>query len=166
MNAIRSRGALRYLLRTPVYLYRWRLGFLLGNRFLLLIHIGRCTGRRHQTVLEVMEYREDGPEAVVMSGFGPNSDWFRNLKANRAADVVVGSRHFSASHRLLGEEEAVTVVRNYERRNWVVAPIMRRVLSRLLGWRYSGSEDDRRRMVRQLPLLSFRLCDSGRPHPL
>jgi hypothetical protein len=30
------------------------------------------------------------------------------------------------------------------------------VLSRLLGWRYRGSDEDCRRLVRQLPLLVFR----------
>ena len=37
-----------------------------------------------------------------------------------------------------------------------MAPIVRRVLSRLLGWRYDGSEDARRRLVCQLPLVAFR----------
>jgi hypothetical protein len=71
MSTIPNKNVLRHLLRAPVYLYRWRLGPLFGKRFLLLTHTGRRTGVRHQTVLEVMEYREEGPEAVVMSGFGP-----------------------------------------------------------------------------------------------
>lgn len=150
------KGILRYFLRGPVYLYRWRLGRLLGNRFLLLTHIGRRSGMRHQTVLEVMEYRKEGPEAVVMSGFGPNSDWLRNIEVNAGEEVVVGSKHFVASHRFLNEEEAMSVVRNYERRNRLMTPIVRWVLSRLIGWAYYGSEDDRRRLVRQLPLLAFR----------
>jgi len=58
MSAIKEKGMLRYLFRVPVYLYRWRLGCLLGNRLLLLTHTGRGTGLRRQTVLEVVEYRE------------------------------------------------------------------------------------------------------------
>ena len=156
MTANRRRGALRYFLRAPVYLYRWRLGRLLGKRFLLLNHIGRRTGLHRQTVLEVMEYRKDGPELVVMSGFGPNSDWLRNIEATSGEEVIVGSHRFIASHRFLGEEEAMRVVRDYERRNRFAGPIVRYVLSRLLYSRYRGSEDDRRRLVRQLPLLAFR----------
>ena len=66
----RPTGVLRRLFRAPEYFYRWRCGGLLGHRLLLLIHIGRRTGLRRHTVLEVLEYRKEGPEAVVMSAFG------------------------------------------------------------------------------------------------
>jgi deazaflavin-dependent oxidoreductase (nitroreductase family) len=156
MATIEKKAALLYFLRLPIYLYRWRLGRLLGHRFLLLNHVGRRTGRRHQTVLEVMEYREDGPEAVVMSGFGRNADWLRNIEARPGEEVIIGSEKFVASHRFLAEEDAINVVKGYERRNWLMAPIIRLVLSRLLGWHYRGSEADRRRLVKQLPLIAFR----------
>ena len=47
-------------------------------------------------------------------------------------------------------------MRRYEYRNRFIAPIVRRGLSWILGWRYHGSEDDRRRLVRQLALIAFR----------
>jgi deazaflavin-dependent oxidoreductase (nitroreductase family) len=156
MAAIKPKGTLRYFLRAPVYLYRWRCGCLLGNRFLLLTHIGRRTGLRHQTVLEVMEYRKEGPEVVVMSGFGRNADWLRNIEATPDPEVVVGSQRFIAAHRILDEEEAIRVVRGYEQRNRFMAPIVRCVLSRLLGWRYHGTEIDCGRLVAELPLIAFR----------
>jgi deazaflavin-dependent oxidoreductase (nitroreductase family) len=156
MSAIHKNTVLRHLLRVPVYLYRWGLGPLLGERFLLLTHTGRRSGIRHQTVLEVMEYREEGPVAVVMSGFGRNSDWLRNIETTPNEEVVVGANHFQASHRFLSEEEAVNVVSNYELRNRFMAPLVRWVLSRLLGWRYRGSDNERRRLVGQLPLIAFR----------
>jgi deazaflavin-dependent oxidoreductase (nitroreductase family) len=139
-----------------VHLYRWRSGWLLGHRFLLLIHVGRRTGLRRRTVLEVVEYRKEGPEAVVISAFGRNADWFRNIAATPDPEVVIGSRRFTAACRVLDEGEAVQVFAGYERRNRFVAPIIRSVLSRLLGWRYDGSEEDRRRLVVQLPFVAFR----------
>jgi hypothetical protein len=69
--------------------------------------------------------------------------------------VTVGLRHFEASHRFLGEEEAVRVIARYERRNRFIAPIVRGGFSWLLGWPYRGSDGDRRRLVRQLPLIAF-----------
>lgn len=148
--------ALRGLFRTPVYLYRWRCGRLLGHRFLLLVHVGRRTGLRRQTVLEVMEYRDQAPEAIVMSAFGPNADWFRNIQATPGPEVVIGSHHFTADYRVLDADEAVRVIAGYEQRNRFAVPIIRPVLSRLLGWRYAGTVDDRRRLVAQLPLVAFR----------
>ncbi len=156
MATIKKKGMLWYLLRTPVYLYRCRLGWLLGHRFILLTHIGRRTGLRRQTVLEVVEYRKAGPEVVVVNGFGRESDWIRNIEARGGEEVTVATQHFAASHRFLGEEEAVNVIRGYEHRNRFMAPIVRVALSWLLGWPYHGSDDDRRRMVRQLPLIAFR----------
>jgi hypothetical protein len=92
----------------------------------------------------------------VMSGFGRNSNWLRNIETTPDEEVLIGARHFQASHRFLSEEEAANVVRNYELRNQFMAPLVRWVLSRLLGWRYCGSDDDRLRLVRQLPLIAFR----------
>lgn len=45
---------------------------------------------------------------------------------------------------------------DYERRNWWVAPVIRRMLTWLVGWRYDGSDSARRKLVRQLPVVAFR----------
>jgi deazaflavin-dependent oxidoreductase (nitroreductase family) len=92
-----------------VYLYRCECGWLLGHRFLLLIHVARCTGLRRYTVLEVVEYRKEGPEAVVISAFGPDADWLHNIGATPGAEVIIGSWRFPAVHRILGPDEAVRV---------------------------------------------------------
>ncbi len=47
-------GILGWLLKLPIGLYRVHLGSLLGDRFLMLTHIGRKTGRSHHTVIEVV----------------------------------------------------------------------------------------------------------------
>ena len=148
--------ALRRLLRAPVYLYRWRFGWLLGRRFLLLIYVGQRTGRRHETVLEIVEYRQPGPEAVVISGFGRTAAWLRNIRASPNPEIVIASRRFRAAYRILGGDEAIAVLAGYERRHRIAAPIIRRVLSRLVGWHYSGSPEDRRRVAAQLPFIAFR----------
>jgi deazaflavin-dependent oxidoreductase (nitroreductase family) len=155
MVTIKRKSAFWYVFRAPVYLYRCGLGWLFGHRCLLLTHTGRRTGLRRQTVLEVVEYRKEGPEVVVANGFGPNSDWVRNIEARTDEEVTVGSQHFVASHRILGEEEALRVIEAYEYRNRFIAPIVRRGFSWLLGWQYHGGESDRRRLVRQIPLIAF-----------
>ena len=162
MDATRLNRTLRRFFRAPVYLYGWSCGWLLGHRFLLLIHVGRHTGLRRHTVLEVMGYRQEGPEAVVMSAFGRNADWLRNIKATPSPEVVIGSQHFVAAHRFLDEEEAIRVITGYERRNWLIAPIIRAVLTRLLGWPYDQSQGAHRRLVAQLPLVAFRPADRSK----
>jgi deazaflavin-dependent oxidoreductase (nitroreductase family) len=148
---------LRRLLRAPALLYRCGWGRLLGRRFLLLIHVGRRSGSRRETVLEIVDYREPGPEVVVVSAFGRDADWLRNIEARPdAEEVMVGRSRFAASHRILASDEAVRVVATYERRNRLIAPVVRLVLSRLLGWPYHGSDAERRRLAAQLPFVAFR----------
>lgn len=155
MVAVRKKGLLWYLFRAPVYVYRWHLGWLFGKRLLLLDHTGRRSGLRRHTVLEVVEYRAAGPEVVVANGFGPNSDWLRNIQEKSDEEVTVGSRHFAARHRFLGEEEAENVIEKYEHRNRLIAPIVRAGFTWLLGWKYRATDADRRRLVHQIPLIAF-----------
>lgn len=154
-------GLLRHVLRAPAWLYRWHCGWLLGHRFLLLVHTGRRTGRRHSTVLEVVEYRREKPELVVMSGLGRGSNWLRNLTAGGDPEIIVGTTRFAATWRELGEAEAAMVMAGYEQRNRLATPLVRMVLSRLAGWRYDGSDAARRRLVRALPLVAFRPADES-----
>ncbi len=146
----------RRLLRAPGRLYDWRLGWLLGSRFLRLTHRGRRSGRRYQTVLEVVGADGASGEVMVLVGLGRSAVWFRNVQAGGAAQVAVGRRRFAPEHRVLGADEAARVIAAYERRNRWVAPVARRVLGWLVGWDYDGSEAARRRLVRQLPVVAFR----------
>jgi deazaflavin-dependent oxidoreductase (nitroreductase family) len=154
---------MRRILRAPVRLYGLRLGWLLGHRFLLLTHVGRRTGLTRQTVLEVVQFDADMRCAIVVAGFGRQSDWYRNLEAQPAIRVVCGRDEFRPTHRPLSDEEAVAVLADYEERNRFIKPIVRAVLSRLLGWRYDGSEASRRRLVDQLPFIA--LWPSSSSHP-
>jgi hypothetical protein len=54
------------------------------------------------------------------------------------------------------EGEAAAVIADYEHRNRWIGPVVRRLLSALLGWRYDGSQSARERLVRQLPVVAFR----------
>lgn len=162
MPAVRPSGMIRRLLRAPVWLYRWKCGWLLGHRFLLVIHTGRRTRLRRCTVLEVIEFRKAACEAVVISASGRNADWLRNIEDTRSGfEIVIGARRFAATHRVLDTGEATSVIAGYERRNRRIAPIVRAGLSWLLGWRYDGSEQARARAAAQLPLIAFRPLRSG-----
>jgi hypothetical protein len=48
------------------------------------------------------------------------------------------------------------VLGEYEQRNRVVTPIVRVVLSRLVGWHYDGSSAARQRLVLERPILALR----------
>lgn len=153
----------RRLLRAPALLYRWNAGWLLGRRFLLLTHVGRRSGRRYQTVLEVIGTDSASGEVVVITARGGSADWYRNVQAHPATEVAIGRHRFRPVHRVLDEREAAAMLADYERRNRWVTPVIHRVLSALLDWRYDGSDDARRRLVRELPVVAFRPVDGRAP---
>jgi deazaflavin-dependent oxidoreductase (nitroreductase family) len=71
------------MLRLPIWLYRARLGGLLGRRFVLIHHTGRTSRLARQVVLEVVERERASGAVVVAAGFGPRTQWYRNLLASR-----------------------------------------------------------------------------------
>jgi deazaflavin-dependent oxidoreductase (nitroreductase family) len=147
--------AVRRALRAPAALYRAGLGPVLGHRFLLLTHRGRKSGRTYETVLEVVRWRADAREAVVLAGLGRRANWLRNVQAGGAVEVRIGRERFVPAARELDVDEAVATLADYERRNRLLLPVVRAVLSRLAGFRYDGTDAARRRLVETLPLVAF-----------
>jgi deazaflavin-dependent oxidoreductase (nitroreductase family) len=158
-------GVLRTLLRLPIPLYRSDLGWVFGHRFLMLVHRGRKTHRRRETVLEVMRYDADRQEAIVAAGWGRKTQWLYNVEAGMATEVVIGRDRYAPAYRILEPAEAYDVLKGYEDENRLITPVVRAVLSRLAGWTYDGSEAARRRMVEQLPLVAFRPGDPASGDP-
>jgi deazaflavin-dependent oxidoreductase (nitroreductase family) len=154
-------GPLRTLLRIPIRFYHADLGWLFGRRFLLLVTTGRKTGRRRETVLEVVQYDRASQEAIVAAGWGAKTGWFHNVEAGLAQEVVIGRDRYEPAYRVLDVAEAERVFADYERRNRFAGPIVRRVISGLVGWRYDGSPGARRKVVEQLPLIGFRPRAAG-----
>lgn len=149
-------GVLRWLQSLPAYLYRARLGFLLGHRFLVLVHDGRRTGRRYETPLEVVQYDRSRREATVVAGWGRKTAWLHNVEAGLAREVWIGRERYVPVVRRLDLEEAVVVLERYERRSGLPRRLVWAVLSRLLGWRYDGTPAARRRAAEQLPMEALR----------
>lgn len=122
-------GALRVLLRLPIWLYRAGLGRLLGHRLLYLVHQGRRTGARHEVVAETVRFDRDRPEAVVVAAWGKDPDWYRNLLVGPALEVRIGShRWVHPEHRFLDGTETLRTLLAYREahpRAWQrIAPLL------------------------------------------
>jgi hypothetical protein len=85
------------LFRMPLNAYQHDAGALLGRTFLQFTHVGRKTGLPHDTVAMVLGYDEPSCEAVICAGWGPETDWVRNLRAGPAAKVQVAASRLSPS---------------------------------------------------------------------
>jgi deazaflavin-dependent oxidoreductase (nitroreductase family) len=114
--------------RMPLRAYHHDAGWLLGHTFMEFVHTGRKTGRQYETVAMVLRYDADAHEAVICAGWGPDTDWVRNLRAGSAARVRLGRESFTPLHRFLSDEEAFDVVvrfrREHPRRVWLISTIL------------------------------------------
>ncbi len=109
----------RWFFRAPILLYRLGLGWLLGRRFLMIVHRGRKSGLMRETVLEVVDVIGDDP--VIVSGFGRRTDWLANILADPSVNVSWGRRRFAAEALPLGPSEATAVFERYRRDHKVAA---------------------------------------------
>ena len=148
----KPRGLLKWGYKLPIALYRARLGWLLGHRFLLLTHRGRRTDKIRQTVLEVVHYDPATQESAVVSAYGKQADWYRNILARPAVEVRTGRSRYTPQHRLLGTDECFAALQAYQRRHRSAF----RAIMRLLGYRYDGTEAGLRELSEQVLMVAFR----------
>ena len=107
-------AVIRLLSRLPVVLYRAKLGALLGQRFLAVTHIGRKSGAKGVTVLEVIHIRPQDEESIAVSAFGTRSDWTA-ISPSPAIEIRTGRRRFEPTHRVLLPDEAREVTEAFVR---------------------------------------------------
>lgn len=148
----------RWFVRVPIWLYRARVGFLLGGRFLMLEHVGRKSGRRRYVVLEVID-RPSAGKYVVASGFGERAQWFRNIVADPQVLVHLGGRRPRAARaQRLDPDAAAASLSRYagaHPRSWAA---LRPVLEQMLGARIDKDGAD-------LPLIVFDTTAAGTQRP-
>jgi deazaflavin-dependent oxidoreductase (nitroreductase family) len=117
----------RWLLRAPIPLFR-RASPLLGGRFVLLEHRGRRTGQARYVALEVV-HREPGA-LVVISGYGPGAQWYRNIVADPRVRIWCGGIRNAEAHAVpLCPEHGTAILESYRHHH----PLAARLLGRAFG---------------------------------
>ena len=147
------KGLTRLFLRTPIWLYRLGLGWLLGKSFLLLTHTGRKSGLARQVVLEVVRRDEATGGYIIASGWGEKSNWLLNIQKKPQVKIQVGARRMEAVAVRLSPEEAKRELLDYARRR----PFAFRTLARRkLGERKGNSEEMSHLLAQCLPLVALK----------
>ncbi|MCQ4080939.1 nitroreductase family deazaflavin-dependent oxidoreductase [Streptomyces sp. RB6PN25] len=108
-------GLRRVLMRAPVRLYRWHLGRLLGERFLLLTHISRLNGQRRHALLEVAAHDPRSDTYTVACGRGTSTPWYLDVQQDPAVTIRVGGRRAAAVAQPLTPEQSGRAMRAYAR---------------------------------------------------
>lgn len=150
------RGVLRFFLRMPILLYRAHLGWLLGSRFLMLIHLGRKSGLPRQVVLEVVHHDSQTGAYFVAAGWRGKADWFLNIQLNPIVQVAAGRRTFKAMAQAMPLSEAANTFYVYARRH----PQAFREISRLMtGKGLLSTEEDCLDLAQSVPLVMLKPVD-------
>ncbi|MGI5151084.1 nitroreductase family deazaflavin-dependent oxidoreductase [Plantactinospora sp. CA-294935] len=142
-------GLRRRLWRLPIWLYRMRLGRLLGDRVMLLSHVGRLSGSHRQAVVEVVEHDEHG--YVAASGFGKRADWYRNVVKTPEAAIQVGNRTLKVTAVPIPAYAGAEIMARYAPRH----PAAARRLCKIMGFEVDGSVSDYREVGRRIPFVRF-----------
>lgn len=138
----------RALVRAPIWLYEHRLGRLLGERFLMLEHIGRASGSVRTACLEVID-RPEPDSVIVVSGFGTTAHWFRNLRAHPQCHVTLGRTRYAATAEIITPDEVHVALDHYQDAHPRAWKQLRAILEEMHG----GPIDE-------LPAMRFRLGES------
>jgi len=126
------------LFRAPRYFYHFKLGFLFGERFIHLKHWGRKSGQLKETVIEVIDQDKTNGVLYSASGFGTQSQWFKNISVNNAVFVTLRNTEFEASASVLSADQATEVLLRYVKAH----PNSIKSVARLSGYEMDGSEKD------------------------
>jgi deazaflavin-dependent oxidoreductase (nitroreductase family) len=146
-------GLKRWLLRLPIWLYRFGLGGLLGGRFVMLTHIGRKSGLPRQVVLEVVNHDAATDTYFIASGWGEKADWLRNIERTPHVLLDAGRRRFEATATRLSQAEAAEQFGLYARRHPAAIRSLARVM---LGQPFTGSAEDCHRLAQFVPVVALR----------
>ena len=148
----KPRGIVRWALRAPRWLYRAGLGWLLGERFLLLRYTGRKSGLQRETVIEVVDHDRERDTYYVASGWGAKSDWFLSIQANPEVRVQVGRHKMTARAQILDLEDAVRRLSSYAKHH----PTAFHELSRVMfGRTLKGTNEELLEFARSIPIIAL-----------
>jgi len=137
----------------PILFYRFGLGWLLGERFVLLTVRGRRTGLPRPVVLEVLGPDPQTGGLFVASAWGGSAQWLRNLGICPNVQAQVGRRSFPAEVFRLSKQAGEEQLRSYATRH----PFAGRVIFQLLlGRQPIGTEDKFAVLSRSVPILLVR----------
>lgn len=145
-------GISRLLYRSPIWLYKLHLGWLMGKRFLMITHTGRVSGLPRHVVLEVVKYEPASESYYIAAGWGEKSDWVKNIQADPHVHIQVGRQSMDSVAVQLTQDESEVVILDYAQRH----PSAMKSLAGFMGYQVDGTEADFRELGRQLLMFALK----------
>ena len=148
----RPSGLLRFFFKVPLFMHKIGLGGwerLIGAQWMLLITTGRKTGKRRETLVDVMDYDKVTDTYYIEAAYGAHADWFKNIQANPLFEAQVGRRKFTAQAEILNEGDTGEMLVQFFRRK----PDYTRSVMAMVSMKFKD-EEELRTLGKNLTLLA------------
>jgi deazaflavin-dependent oxidoreductase (nitroreductase family) len=150
----RPSALLKFFFKTPLLMHK--LGFggwerLIGAQWMLITTIGRKTGKRRETMVDVMDYNEANDTYYIEAAYGTRADWYKNIQSNPIFEAQVGRRKFKARAGALTTEGAAELLVRFYRQK----PAYTRSVMAMAGMKFKD-ENELREMGKNLTLLAVK----------
>ena len=150
----RPSALLKFFFKTPLLMHK--LGFggwerLIGAEWMLITTIGRKTGKRRETMVDVMDYNEANDTYYIEAAYGTRADWYKNIQSNPIFEAQVGRRKFKARAGALTTEGAAELLVRFYRQK----PAYTRSVMAMAGMKFKD-ENELREMGKNLTLLAVK----------
>lgn len=145
---------LKFFFKVPLLMHK--LGFggwerLIGAQWMLITTIGRKTGKRRETMVDVMDYDKANDTYYIEAAYGARADWYRNIQRNPIFEAQVGRRKFKARAGALSTEGASDLLVQFYRQK----PAYTRSVMAMAGMKFKD-EDELRELGKNLTLLAVK----------
>ena len=120
-EALRPNWLRRRMAKWAFLAYRLGLGPLLARWVMVLTTRGRVSGRARRTPLW---YIRQGNTIYCLSGWGPSSDWFRNLGANADVLVRIGGQTWETRGEIISDPPQLErILRSFREKYGRMVPV-------------------------------------------
>ncbi len=145
---------MKFFFKVPVWMYK--IGFggfekMIGAQWMLITHIGRKSGKRYDSMVDVMDYDKVTDTYYIEAAYGARADWYKNIQSSPVFEAKVGRRKFKARAGALTTEGASEMLAQFYRSK----PAYTRSVMAMAGIKFKD-EDELRELGKNLTLLAVR----------
>lgn len=145
---------LKFFFKVPLWVHKLGLGGWeqwIGAEWMLISTIGRKTGKRRETMVDVMDYDKANDTYYIEAAYGARADWYKNILSHPVFEAQVGRRKFKARAGSLSTEGASDLLVQFYRQK----PAYTRSVMAMAGMKFNG-EDELRELGKNLTLLAVK----------
>jgi deazaflavin-dependent oxidoreductase (nitroreductase family) len=145
---------LKFFFKVPVWVHKMGFGGwerLIGAQWMLITTTGRKTGKRRQTMVDVMDHDKATDTYYIEAAYGARADWYKNIQSNPIFEAQVGRRKFKARAGALTTEGAGEMLVQFYRSK----PAYTRSVMAMAGMKFKD-EDELRVIGKDLTLLAVK----------